>query len=256
MPPSTKQTDLGAFLGKRKAPETTEETDLPAKTKRKVSKNSEEPGEVETKDISSDPADQPSVETKADVTTTSNSTSATSGSPYANLEGMIPESWREPLKAEFTKPYWANLKKELVTRSAKETIFPPANKTFAALERCPFDKVRVVVIGQDPYHDDGQAEGLSFSVPQGIKVPSSLQNIYKELVTDIPGFKKPTHGHLAKWADQGVLLLNAALTVKAHEPNSHKALGWHLFTAAVIQAVASKKKGVVWMLWGNFVSLM
>lgn len=133
----------------------------------------------------------------------------------------------------------------------KKKIFPPAHETFRAFEACPFEKVKVVIIGQDPYHDDGQAEGLCFSVPPGVKKPGSLNNIFKELSTDIKGFKIPSHGSLIKWAQQGILLLNTGLTVRAHEANSHKSFGWHAFTDAVIDKVNAKKSPVVFILWGK-----
>jgi uracil-DNA glycosylase len=157
------------------------------------------------------------------------------------------------LSGEFSKSYFSQLKSSLQAQfKAGVKLFPPLPLTFRAFSACPFDKLKVVIIGQDPYHDDGQAEGLCFSVPNGIGVPSSLNNMYKELVADVPGFLKPKHGHLIKWAEQGVLLLNTTLTVKAHQANSHKDLGWHKFTDAVIKFINSNKSNIVWMLWGNF----
>lgn len=136
-------------------------------------------------------------------------------------------------------------------------MFPPRQLIFNAFLACPFDKVRVVIIGQDPYHDDGQAEGMSFSVPKGIAVPSSLKNVYKEIAADeaIEGWKQPNHGHLRAWADQGVLLLNTSLTVRAHKANSHKNFGWQQFTDAVIDAVNRKRQHVVFILWGKHAQL-
>lgn len=137
-----------------------------------------------------------------------------------------------------------------------ETIFPPLPKLFAAFWLCPFDATRVVIIGQDPYHGFGQAEGLSFSVPEGQKIPSSLQNIYKELCSDIPGFQKPKHGSLVKWASQGVLLLNAVLTVPQAKPNAHKDIGWAKFTDAVVAAlIKDSKTPRAWLLWGSYAQI-
>jgi uracil-DNA glycosylase len=172
---------------------------------------------------------------------------------YANLEELIPADWREALKGEFSKPYWLKLKASLSQRASEgEQIFPPPELTFAALAACPLANTRIVLIGQDPYHDDGQAEGLCFSIPKTVKkLPSSLSNIYKELATDVPGWKRPAHGHLRCWAERGMLMLNTALTVAAHKANSHAGLGWTAFTDAVIRAVASGRTGVVWLCWGQ-----
>lgn len=172
----------------------------------------------------------------------------------ATLTSLVPADWAKVLAPEFTKSYWPQIESFLKQQAtAKVQVFPAREHIFRALELCPFDQVKVVIIGQDPYHDVGQAEGLCFSVPPGVKVPSSLQNIYKELGTDLGGaaFKKPSHGNLVKWAQQGILLLNTGLTVKAHEANSHKSVGWSKFTQAVIKAVNKEKKGVVFLLWGK-----
>jgi len=166
---------------------------------------------------------------------------------------QIEESWKELLKDEFQQPYFtaleAFLKKE---KEADKTIYPPESLIFNAFNTTPVDKVKVVVIGQDPYHGLGQAMGLSFSVPQGLRIPASLKRIYKELVTDIEGFEMPNHGDLTKWAEQGVFLLNAGLTVEHKKPNSHKKAGWHNFTDAVIKRLSDEKSGIVFLLWGNF----
>lgn len=136
--------------------------------------------------------------------------------------------------------------------AAGKQIFPPLKMVFSAFNETPWDKVKVVVIGQDPYHDDGQAHGMCFSVLAGVKPPPSLKNMYKELTTDIPGFKEPNHGYLLSWAHQGVLLLNATLTVEAHKPNSHAKIGWLQFTDAVIAELSEKHSALVFLLWGGF----
>jgi len=165
---------------------------------------------------------------------------------------QIEASWKSRLSEEWEKPYFA----ELVTFIRSEirngkTIYPPGKEIFNAFEKTPFPNVKVVILGQDPYHGPGQAMGLSFSVPIGIKVPASLKRIYKELHRDI-GMSIPDHGDLSKWADQGVFLLNAMLTVEASKPGSHKKKGWQNFTDAVIKKVSDERDGVVFMLWGNF----
>ena len=163
----------------------------------------------------------------------------------------IDESWRQVLQPEFDKPYF-----ELLTsfvRHAYRTTqcFPPAGQIFRAFDLCPFDKVRVVIIGQDPYHDFNQAHGLCFSVQEGVPVPPSLVNIYKEIQRDL-GKPIPTSGNLTHWAEQGVLLLNATLTVEAHRAGSHQGKGWEELTDAAIQALNSKRSNIVFMLWGSY----
>lgn len=168
------------------------------------------------------------------------------------MDVKIESSWKIALQAEFSKPYFQQVALHL--RTEKETskiIYPPGPFIFNAFEKCPFSSVKVVLIGQDPYHGAGQAMGLSFSVPRGIKPPPSLVNIYKELKQDI-GMEIPAHGDLTHWAEQGVLLLNAALTVRANEPNSHALIGWHNFTNEVIRHISTEKKGIVFLLWGKF----
>lgn len=161
-------------------------------------------------------------------------------------------SWKEQLQGEFAKAYFQQIILHLRTEKATgKTIYPPGSLIFNAFAQTPFDKVKVVILGQDPYHGPGQAMGLSFSVPKGIAPPPSLVNIYKELNNDI-GMAIPTHGDLTPWAQQGVLLLNAALTVRAGEANSHAQIGWHEFTAAVIRKISEEREGVVFMLWGRF----
>ncbi len=168
------------------------------------------------------------------------------------MEVAIENSWKEELKEEFSKPYFREvtefLKKE---KQAGKVIYPPGKLIFNAFECTPFDKVKVVIIGQDPYHNPGQAHGLSFSVQDGVAPPPSLANIYKEIQTDL-GVAISRTGNLEKWARQGVLLLNASLTVEANTPMSHSKIGWHLFTDEVIRKVSAGKENVVFLLWGKF----
>jgi uracil-DNA glycosylase len=165
---------------------------------------------------------------------------------------QIEESWKHELQNEFQQPYFQKvvdfLKQE---KKAGKTIYPPGPLIFNAFNTTPFDKVKVVILGQDPYHNPKQAHGLSFSVPQGVPPPPSLVNIFKEIREDL-NIEIPTHGNLEKWAQQGVLLLNAALTVEAHQPMSHSKIGWHHFTDDVIRIISEKKDNVVFMLWGGF----
>jgi len=162
-------------------------------------------------------------------------------------------SWLKVLAEEFEKGYMIKLKKFLKEeKEAGKTIYPKGSNIFNAFNKTPFDKVKVVIIGQDPYHGPNQAHGLSFSVQKGVRVPPSLQNIYKELSTDIPGFKIPQTGDLSGWAEQGVLLLNATLTVSAGLAGSHQKKGWEIFTDTVIKTISDKKEGVVFILWGSY----
>ena len=162
----------------------------------------------------------------------------------------IEASWKQYLKSEFEKSYFAKLTENVRNEYKNGLCFPPAKLVFNAFNLCPFNKVKVVILGQDPYHELGQAMGLSFSVPDGIMLPPSLQNIYKEIHSDL-GKPIPTSGDLTRWAKQGVLLLNATLTVRAHEANSHQALGWQNFTDAAIKALNKNREHIVFMLWGN-----
>lgn len=165
----------------------------------------------------------------------------------------LPESWLNVLKDEFEKPYMADLRKFLqAEKEAGKVVYPRNADIFNAFNKTPFDKVKVVILGQDPYHGPNQAHGLSFSVQKGVAIPKSLINIYKELATDIPGFVKPTHGNLEGWAEQGVLLLNATLTVRAAEAASHQKKGWEQFTDAVIKKLSDERKGLVFILWGAY----
>ncbi len=164
---------------------------------------------------------------------------------------LIDESWYQVLKEEFEKDYFRNLKNFLVEEKKKHTIYPPGNQIFAAFDSTPFDKVKVVILGQDPYHGPGQAHGLCFSVNAGVKHPPSLRNIYKEIENDL-GIAYPKSGALIPWTKQGVLLINATLTVRAHQAGSHQKKGWEQFTDAVIQKLSEQKSGLVFLLWGSF----
>ena len=169
-----------------------------------------------------------------------------------NTEVQIEEGWKEALNEEFQKPYFPQIKQFIMAEKARgKTVYPPGALIFNAFSLTPFEELKVVILGQDPYHGAGQAHGLCFSVQTGIKPPPSLVNIFKELNTDL-GIKPPNHGNLEKWARQGVLLLNASLTVNAGEANSHAKCGWQTFTDAVIKTISDKKVGIVFLLWGNF----
>jgi len=168
------------------------------------------------------------------------------------MDVQIESSWKEVLKDEFSKLYFTGIVEFLKTEKAlKRVIYPPGKLIFNAFVQTPFDNVKVVILGQDPYHGAGQAHGLSFSVPDGVAFPPSLQNIFKELHSNI-GMPFPKTGNLTPWAKQGVLLLNASLTVRANEANSHAKIGWTIFTDAVIQKISQEKRGVVFLLWGKF----
>ncbi len=163
----------------------------------------------------------------------------------------ISNSWQQVLSAEFEQPYFQKLQDFISTERQTQTIFPSDADVFSAFELTPYENVKVLILGQDPYHDDNQAHGLCFSVKPGIKTPPSLVNIYKELHTDI-GFNIPKHGYLVNWAEQGILMLNAVLTVRSHTPNSHKDKGWETFTDAVISKVSEKTDPVIFVLWGAY----
>jgi uracil-DNA glycosylase len=166
---------------------------------------------------------------------------------------QLEQSWFKVLKEEFEKDYMLNLKHFLLKQKQEgKSVYPISTEIFNAFELTPFNQVKVVILGQDPYHGAGQAHGLSFSVKEHIKLPPSLQNIYKELSSDIDGFTTPSHGNLTSWAKQGVLLLNATLTVNASEPGSHQRQGWEIFTDQVIKAISDNKEGIIFILWGRF----
>jgi uracil-DNA glycosylase len=163
----------------------------------------------------------------------------------------LPKSWRPHLDPELEKPYWRKLREFVDGERAKHAVYPPEDDVFQALELVPYERVKVLILGQDPYHGPGQAHGLAFSVRPGVTPPPSLRNLFKELHEEA-GCAIPNHGYLVPWAKQGVLLLNAVLTVRAAEPNSHKGKGWEKFTDAVIHAVNHRPHRVVFVLWGGY----
>ncbi|AUX23935.1 uracil-DNA glycosylase [Sorangium cellulosum] len=163
----------------------------------------------------------------------------------------LPASWRRELAAELDQPYFQALARFLEAEREAHRVFPAEEDVFAAFQLTPYEDVRVLLLGQDPYHDEGQAHGLCFSVRPGVPPPPSLANMYKEALADVPGFEIPKHGCLTAWARQGVLLLNTVLTVRAHTPNSHRNQGWETFTDAVIRKVNGRPDGVVFVLWGG-----
>jgi len=169
----------------------------------------------------------------------------------ASVNPLIEESWKEKLEDEFSAAYFSKLKAFLVEEKSSHAVFPPGSQIFNAFNFTPFIKVKVVILGQDPYHGPGQAHGLSFSVPDGIRQPPSLQNIFKEINQDL-GFPIPQHGNLEKWTQQGVLLLNATLTVRARQAGSHQNKGWEQFTDAAIKKLSEERADLVFLLWGNF----
>ena len=164
---------------------------------------------------------------------------------------QIEPTWKEQLAPEFDKPYFAQLTERVRQEYTAGACYPPGKLIFNAFNLTPFDRVKVVIIGQDPYHEPGQAHGLSFSVQDGVMFPPSLQNIFKEIEQDL-GTPVPSTGNLTRWAEQGVLLLNATLTVRAHQANSHATFGWQQFTDAAIRALASQRQHLVYMLWGGY----
>lgn len=167
------------------------------------------------------------------------------------MDVRIAEDWKEILREEFSKPYFEELVSFVKQEYASGEVFPAGRNIFRAFDKCPFEKLKVVIIGQDPYHGDGQANGLCFSVNEGVPFPPSLKNIFKEVSDDI-GTPIPRSGELDRWAEQGVLMLNAVLTVRAHNAASHAGHGWERFTDAVVKAIAERKQGVVYMLWGSY----
>ena len=167
------------------------------------------------------------------------------------MEVKIESSWKEVLQSEFDKDYFVQLTEFVRNEYQTKTIFPPAPLIFNAFNTCPFDKVKVVIIGQDPYHGPGQAHGLCFSVNDGVEFPPSLINIFKEIERDL-SIPIPLSGNLTRWAEQGVLLINATLTVRAHQAGSHQGKGWEIFTDGVIRILAEKRENLVFILWGNY----
>lgn len=166
------------------------------------------------------------------------------------MDIRLEPSWKEALATEFDEPYFGELARFVKEEYASGTVYPHPKHIFKAFELTPFDATKVVILGQDPYHGPGQAHGLSFSVVEGVRNPPSLQNIFKELRTDVAG--APEKGDLSSWAEQGVLLLNATLTVRAGQANSHQGKGWERFTDAVIRALSERRDGLVFILWGNY----
>lgn len=168
-----------------------------------------------------------------------------------NIQPNIEHSWKEVMKGEFEQPYFSELKKFLVEEKAKYPIYPPGSQIFEAFNRTPFHKVKVVILGQDPYHGPGQAHGLCFSVPDGVMFPPSLQNILIELANDL-NLPLPKSGNLSSWAEKGVLLLNATLTVRANHAGSHQGKGWEIFTDNVIKKLSDNREKIVFLLWGRY----
>jgi uracil-DNA glycosylase len=167
------------------------------------------------------------------------------------MDVKIEESWKEALTEEFGKPYFEQLTRFVKDEYTKGVVYPPPKNIFRAFELCPFDKVKVVILGQDPYHGGGQANGLSFAVNEGVRPPPSLQNIFKEIKTDV-GIEPLQNGDLTRWATQGVLLLNATLTVRGSTPGSHQGKGWEAFTDAAIKTLSDQRENLVFILWGNY----
>lgn len=167
------------------------------------------------------------------------------------MDVRIEDSWKARLQDEFDKPYFAALTQFVRNEYAAGSVYPPGREMFAAFDACPFDDVRVVILGQDPYHEPGQAHGLCFSVNDGVQFPPSLVNIFKEIESDL-GRPMPSSGNLMRWAKQGVLLLNATLTVRAHQAGSHQNKGWEAFTDAVIHRLATERNHIVFILWGSY----
>ena len=167
------------------------------------------------------------------------------------MQVKIAADWQEILQPEFDKPYFEELTRFVKDEYSSTTVFPAGKNIFRAFDKCPFESLKVVIIGQDPYHGVGQANGLCFSVNDGVPFPPSLQNIFKEIKSDL-GVDVPQSGNLDRWAEQGVLLLNAVLTVRAHEAASHAGRGWEQFTDAVVRIINERKQGVVYMLWGSY----
>jgi len=164
---------------------------------------------------------------------------------------VLESSWKEALAEEFEKPYWSELTAFVRDEYVSKKVYPPPSSVFRAFELCPFESVRVVIVGQDPYHGRGQANGLSFSVNKGVSLPPSLKNIFKEIENDL-GVATLESGDLSRWARQGVLMLNSVLTVLANAPTSHKEKGWELFTNAAIEALSKNRRHIVYMLWGKY----
>ncbi|XP_061185630.1 uracil-DNA glycosylase-like [Saccostrea echinata] len=208
---------------------------------------------LDTKNVDKSPKRKQAKQKKSVVTSKKSDSGAVGSFSLRDL--ISNEKWRKALSEEMDKDYIKELQTKVADHYKKgDSVFPRKDLIFNALNMTPLDQIKVVILGQDPYHDDGQAMGLSFSVPKGVKVPPSLVNIYKELEKDpdIKGFKTPDHGNLESWAKNGVLLLNATLTVTAHQPNSHAKYGWQKLTDAIIHLVSEECAGVIFILWGGF----
>ena len=173
------------------------------------------------------------------------------GIEMEKISPKIHPTWKEQLINEFDAPYFASLKEFLISEKKKYTVYPPGNLIFNAFDKTPFDKVKLVILGQDPYHGKGEAHGLCFSVPSGVTPPPSLKNIFKEIHSDL-GISIPNHGNLESWANQGVLLLNACLTVRKDQAGSHQGKGWENFTDSVIRKISENKQNIIFLLWGKF----
>lgn len=169
----------------------------------------------------------------------------------SSIDVRIEKGWKEALAEQWSAPYFSALRQFVASQYANNTVYPPGSQIFAAFDYCPYDNVKVVILGQDPYHGPGQANGLSFSVAQGVPFPPSLRNIFKELHDDL-GLPIPADGDLSRWAQQGVLLLNATLTVQAHQAGSHRGQGWETFTDNVIRILSANKSHLVFILWGSY----
>lgn len=194
-----------------------------------------------------------STSTSSDTSNTSKENEINSLADLPKILQTVDPQWKSFLKSELEKPYF----KKLLTRLIEDEkqglkLYPPPNQVLSLFQQCNFDNIKVVILGQDPYHGAGQAHGLCFSVNKGIPTPPSLKNMYKELEKDIPNFKTPKHGYLKGWLDQGVFLLNAVLTVKESTPNFHKGIGWETFTKATLKYISDNKKDVVFIFWGNY----
>lgn len=218
--------------------------------KRKIEETNSEP---EKKKVKSEDEEKKELPTKEKKITNVEVEEKKNPSKFDDLETYLTETtWKKELEDEFKKPYFKKLKGLLAKDEEQRVeIFPPIQEIFTAFNGCPFDKVKVVILGQDPYHGPNQAHGLSFSVKKGVSIPKSLQNIYKELQSDIQGFSIPKHGNLAKWESQGVLLLNTVLTVRKSTPNSHENFGWTTFTDEAIKKLSSREDPIIFLLWGK-----
>jgi len=269
-----KQTKISSFFSPnaQKRAKTNNPCDLPEAKKQKLGKENEEGAQEETLSQETEealpPCEEPvppdqealppcrplSPEDKGKIE--KNKMNAKLKLLSTKTHGLVTNfgpSWLPALEAEFSKDYFLKLSQFVASERTAKTVFPPASDVFSWTRMCPIERVKVVILGQDPYHGPGQAHGLCFSVQKGVPPPPSLINMYKELEMDIPGFQRPSHGYLGGWAEQGVLLLNACLTVRKAEANSHKDKGWETFTDAVIETLSkTRPRGLVFILWGSY----